>query len=1009
MATEDRRKVQIEAEVDARGAREGFGEVKQAGREMADDVAQSGRRAAEGLGAVGKGARTAADDVVDAGKRGGAGLDPIRKSSDQTAKDMSRAERAMVNSIQRATAALQSGGKAGADYYEMLARQRGISGDILKPYIEQLRQAEIAQKRLQQTTAGTDAVQRTSGGLTDKQLTAAMRGVPAQFTDIAVSLAGGQNPMTVLLQQGGQLKDMFGGVGQAARALGGYVMGLVNPFTLAAAAAGVLGLAYYQGSQEADRYNEAIVMSGNAAGVSAGQLGEMARALDARGFTQGAAAAALAKVAASGNIARDSIQQVAEVALRLERDAGTPVEQTVRQFDELGKSPVEASLKLTEQYRYLTAEVYQQIKALQDQGREDEAAALAQRTYADAMQGRTEQLDQHLGIIQRGWRSITSLAKEAWDAMLDVGRQRTPLENAQEAVDRAQQALDERRARNASIGIRDGKATQELEQQLATAKAFAQTISSVDAAVAKAEADHRATQDAGLAAAQALQKANDSALSKHEQMNKAIKEYRDNIEKLRAADPASALLDPKKIDAAEKAIRDRYKEKEKSGGGTAGAARGLDLSGIQNAMREELAMLAQHQQALELRRRAGLIEEADYYAQKRAMIEQATGIEQGALQQQITRLESEKAKGKEAIQVQKQLGELRASLALKQLDAENKLAAADQEAAAAAARREAALRSLTNTHERYIEQLERTAGRTVSTAWMGSRDRARLEGQWAIEDRYLQQERSLQDQRLTKGSAWTPEDQQQFDLRLEQLRIEQQREIELYQQTYRELDHLQSQWMLGAKKGLQDYVDQAANVAGQMEDAFANAASGMEDALVSFVTTGKLDFRSFAESVIADLVRIQARAALSGLFGSILGMLGTSGSGQVSQAAGGGTYSLASGSSGLGLKLGRANGGPVAAGDMRPVNERGTPELLTYGGKQYLMMGQTGGHVTPLDGRAGRGLASAGGMTLVVNARNHIDSRTDRADVEQSIYRGMTLAVEEAQAQMQYKMSRGMA
>ena len=77
--------------------------------------------------------------------------------------------------------------------------------------------------------------QAQAAGLSTKAYTAALRGVPAQFTDIVVSLQGGMNPFTVLLQQGGQLKDMFGGVGPATRALGGYVAGLVNPFTLAGA------------------------------------------------------------------------------------------------------------------------------------------------------------------------------------------------------------------------------------------------------------------------------------------------------------------------------------------------------------------------------------------------------------------------------------------------------------------------------------------------------------------------------------------------------------------------------------------------------------------------------------------------------------------------------------------------------------------------------------------------------------------------------------------------------
>nr|GFB80970.1 hypothetical protein [Tanacetum cinerariifolium] len=59
-------------------------------------------------------------------------------------------------------------------------------------------------------------------GISAKQTAAALRGVPAQFTDIATSLQGGQAPLTVFLQQGGQLKDMFGGASPAAKALGGY-------------------------------------------------------------------------------------------------------------------------------------------------------------------------------------------------------------------------------------------------------------------------------------------------------------------------------------------------------------------------------------------------------------------------------------------------------------------------------------------------------------------------------------------------------------------------------------------------------------------------------------------------------------------------------------------------------------------------------------------------------------------------------------------------------------------
>lgn len=128
-----------------------------------------------------------------------------------------------------------------------------------------------------------------------KAMQAALRGVPAQFTDIIVSLQGGMSPLTVLLQQGGQLKDMFGGAGPAAKALGGYVLGLVNPFTVAAAAMGALGLAYYQGSEEQDSFRQSLVTTGNAAGATTAGLAAMARQVSATVGTTGAAAAVLSR------------------------------------------------------------------------------------------------------------------------------------------------------------------------------------------------------------------------------------------------------------------------------------------------------------------------------------------------------------------------------------------------------------------------------------------------------------------------------------------------------------------------------------------------------------------------------------------------------------------------------------------------------------------------------------------------------------------------------------------
>ncbi|WP_303230738.1 phage tail tape measure protein [Comamonas kerstersii] len=845
MAETDRRKIQGEVSLDASGVREGAQEAIKATKDMAAGMEQ-------------------------AGKQAGRAFEPTQKGANTTAQAMSRAEKSMVASIERATAALKSGGKQGAEYYEILAKQRGISGDVLAPYIKQLREAEAAQKSLN----------RANMAMSDKQIAAAMRGVPAQFTDILVSLQGGQNPMTVLFQQGGQLKDMFGGVGAAARALGGYILGLVNPFTLAAGAVGVLSLAYYQGSKEADAYAKSIIMTGNAAGTTVGQLAAMAQELDGKGFTESAAAAALAQVAASGNVARDSIAKVAEVALRLEKDAGIPIADTVKAFDELGKSPVEASLKLTEQHRYLTAEIYQQIKALQDQGRELEAATLAQDTYANAMKQRSDQMVERLGLIERAWRGIKGAAKEAWDAMLDIGREDT----LQERISKLQSQIDEREQRgplNEQTRISWEKGQKRLREELAGLQG---QLASEELNAA-AQAEYNRIQQAGIKAASAVEKVYDQALSKQERMNKELEELHANLDRIRAADPGSALLSPESIKKAEDAIRERYKEKDKKGANTNAAARRLDLAEIQAVMREELAMLDQQQRALDLRRQAGLMAEADYYAQKRALIEQAGEVEKKGLQEQIARLETEKSKGADALNAKRQLSETRAKLALKEIELQNKLTQVDTEAAVAKERHEKAMAAQLATHQRYVTQIQLQAERSVGVAWMGDKDRQRAEQKWAVEDKYLAERRRLEDQRDFTPNL-SASQRQLIDQRLKDIEVEQQEELKWNAWKYDQLDQMQTKWQLGAGQALQDYADQAANVAGQVGNAFTKAFQGMEDALVSFATTGKADFADLANSIIQDIIRIQIRAAMvgsdgqSGLLGTVMnGVMGMFGGG----------------------------------------------------------------------------------------------------------------------------------
>jgi hypothetical protein len=308
-------------------------------------------------------------------------------------------------------------GKTRADMLEMQAAQMGLTKETA-PYIAKLRE--------QETAIRGSGKALNEFGMSAKQSAAALRQVPAQFTDIIVSLQGGQAPLTVLLQQGGQLKDVFGSAGEAARALGGYIAGLVSPFTLAAAAIGVLGYGYFKGAAEAEAFQKTLILTGNAAGVTAGQLSSIAASLDAGSTTQAKAAEVLNLLAQSGKVGAENFERLAKAAIEFEKVGGGAVADVAKNFESLGKSPLQSTLKLNESMNYLTRSTYAQIRALEEQGKTTEAAKVAQEAYAASLEQMTPKLLENLGYVEKAWLGIKGAITQAGDAILDVGRKSTP-------------------------------------------------------------------------------------------------------------------------------------------------------------------------------------------------------------------------------------------------------------------------------------------------------------------------------------------------------------------------------------------------------------------------------------------------------------------------------------------------------------------------------------------------------------------------------------------------------
>lgn len=355
------------------------------------------------------------DNLDKAGARAAASQDKLSTASAKTGKsfksDAYRAQQAalaqLVGQIDPTVAALDRLDKQQSKLSQF--RKAGIlSADDFKTYSAVIDESRTALGRYVDTSG--------KASMSSKQLAFAIRGVPAQFTDIATSLSSGQRPLQVFLQQGGQLKDMFGGVGPAAKALGGYVLGLINPLTIGAATLGTFAYALNQAEEDQSAFNKALLVSGSYAGKTALQLEAMVSAVASTSdVTQGTAREAIQRATDSGRFAGAQFDLVTRAAARMESATGQSIDSTIKKFEDISKSPVEALLKLNETEHFLTQAQLDRVRALADEGREQDAAAEGARIYADRLDDIATAAEAARPHLARMWADAKKGASDAWE------------------------------------------------------------------------------------------------------------------------------------------------------------------------------------------------------------------------------------------------------------------------------------------------------------------------------------------------------------------------------------------------------------------------------------------------------------------------------------------------------------------------------------------------------------------------------------------------------------------
>ncbi|MBF8669710.1 phage tail tape measure protein [Pseudomonas putida] len=859
-------------------------------------------------------------------------------------------------------------------------------------------QAKIDQAR---TALGGADVALNKTGMSAKATAAALRGVPAQFTDIVVSLQGGQAPLTVLLQQGGQLKDMFGGVGPAIQALGGYVMGLVNPFTVAAAAVGVLGYAYYSGSEEAVGFQKELIKTGNAAGTTADQMSGMARQVAATVGTTGAAAEVLTQLAGSGKIASDSFVEITEAALEWRSATGTAVEETVAEFVKIGKDPVAAAKDLNEQYNFLTAATYSQIVALKEQGDTIGAAKLLTDTYVDTIKNRSKEVTENLSIWERGWKALRGEVAATVDSVKNIGRDQ---DIASRIVETQQRAAAAQSAVNGDPD--DTAAKQKLTDANLELKALIQQRDTQQA-IAKAQELDSQRQQAAVVAIGKIDALEKSARTNAEKRADALKEYQKSLDAIRKVNPNDERLKPENIARVQADIGKQFKD-------SAGRTTSVDLSGFndqKNALSAILAEYKNHQKELDAAQKAGLISEESYAAQRAAIIEQQKAEVTNAYEAEITALEEAKgrssASAQQRIQLDQKIADARAAMVKAQKDADTELSVLATNEQGRLAKQARAVQTYTDALDQQVQALRLQGQRAADGLGLGDRQRSLQDQQNGITDRMNQQRLDLANQ-YGDGSRGMSLDE--YNQKLAAMSKTEKDLLETTIVNYDKMTAAQGDWRKGASSAFQNYLEQARDVAGQTKTLFSNAFGSMEDAVVNFAMTGKFSFADFTKSILADMVRIETQRAASGLLSSLAGWGATAASAWF----GGGTTSAGSTQAGYSPEImdnfvsgQRAGGGPVAANSLYQVNELG-PELLNQGGKTYLMMGEQGGTITPLGtgpastltttSTSGTMISVSAPVNVAVADRSDEGMELDQSLLQQNMQKQMQLAAEKAVA-----------
>ncbi len=662
------------------------------------------------------------------------------------------------------------------------------------------------------------ALAAQKAGISVGQYKAAMRTLPAQFTDIATQLAGGQNPWLILLQQGGQVKDSFGGMIPMFRGLAGAITLPMVGVTSLAVATGALAYAWYQGDSTLSAFNKTLVLSGNQSGLTADRMLTLSRAGQATGLTFNQARESLAALVNAGVRGGEQFEAINQSVARFASASGVEVDKVAEAFGKLTTDPTSGLMAMARQFHNVTAEQIAYVAQLQRSGDEVGALQAANDIATKGFDEQTRSLKENMGTLET-WADKTGKAfKSMWDAILDIGRPESSadmLASAQKAFDEADkkwqwyQSRSQRRGKTASFRANLQGAWDDRENaRLGLAAATLQ--SDMEKAGELAARDRAERESSQLKYTGEAQKAYERLLTplekytaRQEELNKALKDG-----KILQADyntlMASAKKDYESTLKKPSAVKVSVGERQED--------------------RAHASMLALETELRTLEKHSGVNEKISQ--QRRDLWEaenQYVVLKEAATKRQLSEQEkSLLAHEKETLEYKRQLAELG-----DKIEHQKRLNELAQQAAR-------------------FEQQQSAKQAAISAKARGLTDR--------------QAQRESEEQRLREVYGDNPAALAKATSALKN--------------TWSAEEQLRGSWMAGMKSGWGEWAESATDSFSQVKNAATQTFDGIAQNMAAMLTGSEQNWRSFTRSVLSMMTEILLKQAMVGIVGSIGSAIG---------------------------------------------------------------------------------------------------------------------------------------